>query len=112
MIIIFFIDIIVIIIIDIAIANNFLADIVDNFFSTGILSLLRRGVSKIISFCANNEELQDQDLSPHRDTISVEGEEEEGVREQWDRSVDANQVSHIDEFYHVHFNFDDISFYF
>jgi hypothetical protein len=114
LIVIFFINIIVIINIAIPNTNNFLTDIVNNILFPGILSLLRRGVNKIISFCANNEEIQDHDLSPHRDTISEEGEEGEGERErqQWDRSVDANQVSHIDEFYHLYFNFDDISFYF
>jgi hypothetical protein len=68
-----------------------------NRLPKGILSLLRRGVSKIISFCANNEELQD--LSPGSDPMSGG----EGIRHQLDRSVDANEVSHIADLFHFSF---------
>jgi hypothetical protein len=69
-----------------------------NLLPKGILSLLRRGVSKIISFCANNEELQD--LSPDSDPMSGA----DGIRQQWDRSVDANEVSHIADLWHFLFD--------
>jgi hypothetical protein len=68
-----------------------------NLLPKGILSLLRRGVSKIISFCANNEELQD--LSPDSDPVSGA----EGIRHQLDRSVDANEVSYIADLCHFSF---------
>lgn len=52
---------------------------------TGILSLLRRKVSKIIAFCANNEELQN--------VIGVQNSENALEDNFCDRSTDANETS-------------------